>query len=390
MESMLDREMPRKKRRRRPLVWWWFGLILIPIGLYGVWSWVTQTIESNMPATVPQGPVASSSVAQRPATTLPAMPGQQNQQVTQTAIAAYESLVSSSTPMFAPLETDAIPPVISTLRMDPMEAMPTQIALLQYAWMLPAPSTVEIETKTTRIKPVRKNNGRFHLGTTLGVSTEVFSMLNGATLGIAFDWKKGYFGIRSGINYNYIRPSPSERPVAALQASKFAKATGNLDLISLGGYVVDPLTGQTTGATKVYLPLARINRFEMPVMPYIQLFRRINLMAGPVLSYTASAQVEKVFALNQVVYRGASDRDDQSALNSLASDEIKNWQLGAQAGVGYHLSQKFEIGLQYRVSQIRTHSKVKFDYNGSYLEYAPTKSKINNSAIFNLYGTLFF
>jgi hypothetical protein len=111
---------------------------------------------------------------------------------------------------------------------------------------------------------------------------------------------------------------------------------------------------------------------------------------GPTISYTHTVQVEKVYALDQIVY-SASDRSNDKAVNSLAGDEVKRWQLGLQTGVGMRLGDRFELDFFYRINSIRTYSRSLYQYNGTSLEYAPERAgQLNNSSIFTLNGTLFF
>jgi hypothetical protein len=390
MQEMLDREMPARRRKRRAFAWWWFSLLLLPLGGYGIWYFAQRAATRRL------APIAQETgqYASQPTLANTYTPTNEHLNILAATSRNRSGSMSAQLPGARYLPSDLLPlpwlparPTAQNTRIAPAPLLhPTGFHMLDIP-----PTGVGPTVKQELSAPQRhKQQQPFHLGAMLGVSTETFSMLNGATLGLAVDWKKGAFGLRSGLNYNYIRPSAGERPVAALQARKYAVATGNLDLITMSGFVVDPATGQTTGATKVYLPLVRIDRFEMPLMPYVELLRRVRLFAGPVVNYTKSVQVEKVFAVNQVVSTGASDRDGQGAINGLATNELRRWQLGGQAGMGLRLGEKFELSLFYRANTIRTHSKVNFDYNGSYLEYAPQKSKINNSDLFTLNGTLFF
>ncbi|MEI6409487.1 MAG: hypothetical protein WCR52_08895 [Bacteroidota bacterium] len=256
--------------------------------------------------------------------------------------------------------------------------------------LYPPPMHVDAGAVVEVMKPRHVRSLTF--GPTIGLSSERFSTLNGATIGTSINWHFAkYWGLRSSLLYSYLRPSPNTRPVASLRAQQYADATGNNNLLDPYGHLIDPQTGMSTEANKVYVPLQRLNRFEAPLMVYGQILKRLRLMAGPTLSYSLSVQADnKVFALDRVVSNSASERD-AGKVDALAADEIKRWQLGFQTGIGLRLGDRLELDFLYRINSIRTYSRVLYDYDGSLLEYAPQRSaQINNLTIFTLNGIMFF
>lgn len=251
------------------------------------------------------------------------------------------------------------------------------------------PAAVEIASVAEIIKPNPVRTLTF--GPTVGLSSEEFRALNGATVGATVNWHfSRHWGVRSAFLYSYLRPSPSTRPVASLRAREYADATGNYAMLDSYGHLLDPETGLPTVANKVYVPLQRLNRFEIPMMVYAQIFKRVRLMAGPTMSYSLSVQADKVYALDRVVSNAANDRSAEK-IDELASGEIKPWQLGFQSGIGVRLGDRFEMDFNYRINSIRTYSRVIYDYDGSLLEYAPQRAgQINNLTIFTLNGIMFF
>lgn len=253
----------------------------------------------------------------------------------------------------------------------------------------PPPERIDVAGIVEIIKPRRLRPVTF--GPTIGLASEHFSTLNGATIGGSVNWHFAkYWGLRSSVLYNYLRPSPNTRPVTSLRAQEYADATGNYTLLDPYGHLIDPQTGMSTATNKVYVPLQRLNRFEAPLMVYGQIFKRLRLMAGPTVSYSLSVQADKVYALDRVVSNSASERSADK-VDALAADEVKRWQLGFQSGIGLRLGDRLEMDFLYRINSIRTYSRVLYDYDGSLLEYAPQRSaQINNLTIFTLNGIMFF
>jgi hypothetical protein len=275
----------------------------------------------------------------------------------------------------------------------PTERLPLPLApVVTTTWpgLKPPPARIDAAGIIAVIKPRHVRPITF--GPTLGLASEQFSTINGATIGGSVNWHFAkHWGLRSSLLYSYLRPSPNTRPVASLRAQEYADATGNYNLLDTYGHLIDPQTGMSTATNKVYVPLQRLNRFEAPLMVYGQILKRLRLMAGPTMSYSLSVQADnKVYALDRVVSNNASERNADK-VDALAADEIRRWQLGFQTGIGLRLGDRLEMDLLYRINSIRTYSRVLYDYDGSLLEYAPQRSaQINNLTIFTLNGIMFF
>ncbi len=414
MHKVLEDEMPvAEERRRRPIIWWF---LLVFCSLCSGWAgwWYSgkyyqglqqqvsaQSLKAESPTVQVQTTTPFKSVAQDASLLKSTTPDHTRIVLTQASrLFSYFDAKNRNT-AFGNVE-GALQPALDDLMQQPDQAFSLPLAAVNsletpvntpvYAEVFP-----EAPKKVTRPEPIilriipQHTTRRLVFGPSIGIFTERFRTLNGASIGGVVDYRtSARWGLTASLFYSYLRPAPSTRPVASLSALNYAKATGNLSLLDSYGRLVDPQTGLSTASSKVYVPLERLDRFEMPVMAYVQFFRRLRYFLGPTISYTQSVEVDKVFALNQVVFQ-ASDRSNDKAVNSLAENEVKRWQLGLQTGLGMRLGDRFELDFFYRVNSIRTYSRVLYQYNGAYLEYAPTRAgQINNSSIFTLNGTLFF
>lgn len=399
MRSQLDLEMPAPKERRRPLVFW---LILLT-GCSLISGWAGWYLASYHFAQNQNRMLFEKN-------TLNVYDGthQHQHERKQNVLAQTKNLVSGSTtstncmlPALIVADDVEVSDVVaeapvSSSRMQggpkPAPYLSNPILEPIFSDTLPIPSKEadpgnKIIDRLLPAHPVR------HLvfGPSMGIFTERFQRMNGASIGALVDFRpSNRWGIVSGIYYSYLKPSPSTRPVASLSAVNYAKATGSDYLLDDKGQLLDPATGQSTPATKVYVPLERLDRLEMPVLGYVQFFHRFRYFFGPTISYTHRVEAHKVYALNEVIYR-TKDRSDDRAVNNLAKNEVHRWQLGLQSGFGVRLGDRFELDLFYRLNSIRTYNRVFYKYNGAFLEYAPQGSgQINNSSVFALNGTLFF
>ena len=414
MHKLLEEEMPvAEERRRRPIIWW-FLLVFCSLcsGWAGWWysgkyyqglqqQVAAHALKAESPSTQVQNTTPYTSIAQDAPLLKPAVAdhtrivlAQANRLApyfdTKNWNAAFGNVDGALQP--APDDLIPQPDQALSLPMAAVNSLETPVNTPVYAEVLP-----EAPKKVTRPEPTilriipQHTTRRLVFGPSIGIFTERFRTLNGASIGGVVDYRtSAKWGLTASLFYSYLRPAPSTRPVASLSALNYAKATGNLSLLDSYGRLLDPQTGLSTASSKVYVPLERLDRFEMPVMAYVQFFRRLRYFLGPTISYTQSVEVDKVFALNQVVFQ-ASDRSNDRAVNSLAENEVKRWQLGLQTGLGMRLGDRFELDFFYRVNSIRTYNRVLYQYNGAFLEYAPRSTgQINNSSIFTLNGTLFF
>jgi hypothetical protein len=414
MHKLLEDEMPvAEERRRRPIIWW-FLLVFCSLcsGWAGWWyagkyhqglqqQVYAQSMRATNPGTQAQSTTSINSAAQAALLVKPAVADhtrivlvQANRFTADVAATKQEGSAEMEYKSLQPAQNDLLqqPDQVLSLPMAAINSLETPVNTPVFAEVLP-----EAPKKVTRPEPIilriipQHTTRRLVFGPSIGIFTERFRTLNGASIGGVVDYRtSAKWGLTASLFYSYLRPAPSTRPVASLSALNYAKATGNLSLLDSYGRLVDPQTGLSTASSKVYVPLERLDRFEMPVMAYVQFFRRLRYFLGPTISYTQSVEVDKVFALNQVVFQ-ASDRSNDKAVNSLAENEVKRWQLGLQTGLGMRLGDRFELDFFYRVNSIRTYSRVLYQYNGAFLEYAPKRTgQINNSSIFTLNGTLFF
>lgn len=413
MQRVLEQEMPvDKKRRKWPFIWL-FLLLLTALSSGWAGYWFSNKYNHPLqPRKAAQEPVAQlrtpaestaqgsilslathiqgglASIATKNQNTEASNALDNNDRTTSYSPAKDGLIGAEFATTTLPATVIAVPQMMKV--MDPIKVPVPVIALDAAATAIPKKVNPEAAGSFIKLLTPHRNR-RLVFGPSLGIFTERFGTLNGASIGGVLDYRPSHkWGLTTSLYYSYLRPSPSTRPVASLSAVNYANATGNLSLLDSYGRLVDPQTGLSTASNKVYVPLERLDRFEMPVLGYLQFFRRLRCFFGPTLSYTQSAQVDKVYALNQVVFQ-ATDRSNDKAVNSLASNEIKRWQLGLQTGLGMRLGDHFELDIFYRVNSIRTYNRVLYQYNGSFLEYAPERSgQINNSSIFTLNGTLFF
>jgi hypothetical protein len=414
MHKLLEDEMPvAEERRRRPIIWW-FLLVFCSLcsGWAGWWyagkyheglqqQVYAQSLRPANPGTQAQSTNPFKSVAQDVPQLKSTAPDHTRIVLTQgSRLSPYfdtknwNAAFGNVNGFIQPALNEFVqqPDQVLSLPMAAINSLETPVNTPVFAEVLP-----EAPKKVTRPEPIilriipQHTTRRLVFGPSIGIFTERFRTLNGASIGGVIDYRtSAKWGLTASLFYSYLRPAPSTRPVASLSALNYAKATGNLSLLDSYGRLVDPQTGLSTASSKVYVPLERLDRFEMPMMAYVQFFRRLRYFLGPTISYTQSVEVDKVFALNQVVFQ-ASDRSNDKAVNSLAENEVKRWQLGLQTGLGMRLGDRFELDFFYRVNSIRTYSRVLYQYNGAFLEYAPKRTgKINNSSIFTLNGTLFF
>jgi hypothetical protein len=403
MQQMLEEEMPvQTERRRRPLLWW-FLLLLTAIGSGSGGYWYSNKMNGHLDHAQPQIVVQYETryitspdlnVARiRPSAFQLSNSNSKKARFSVNNQAFFADKAPQGLWLRAKEVTPSLPMAeFASLAPNPLDAVSVPIKCIEYASVAqPLPNKLEEKASTLEkiLTPSRPRKLAF--GPSIGIFTERFKSLNGASIGGVVDFRpSSQWGLTASLYYSYLRPAPTARPVASLSALNYAKAIGNLSLLDDYGQLIDPKTGMSSHSSQVYVPLERLDRFEMPIMAYLQYFHRLRFFMGPTISYTHTVQAEKVYALDQVVYN-ASDRSNDKAINSLAGDEVKRWQLGLQSGVGMRLGDRFELDFFYRINSIRTYSRSLYQYNGSSLEYAPGRSgQLNNSSIFTLNGTLFF
>lgn len=369
MKTLLDKHLPAKQKRFViPLFWCFFLFACIVSGLTGWLAAVhlrpetKHTLVAGRVATsTPHSPDIAPSIAS-PLLALPFFPSPN-------ATLAHTPQVSNA------------PAPLMRLNYSKTEAL--NFRKIQPLQLVQEPGTPRIQIHPPpQAAPLR----RWAFGANIGWLTERFSMMNGASIGLMVQFQPfKRWGLRTGFQYNYQLPSNPRKPVAALSATQYAGATGNYTLLDNRGNLIHPVTGQPSNVNKVYVPIERLNRFEIPLLLYTNVGEKFKLLMGPTLSYFFSGETNRAFALNQPLF------GNSTTIDKLAQKAFRPFQLGLQTGVGYGFGNKFELDIFYRFAALRANSSVRYRYNGTNLSYHPDGSATpNNAAFFSIHGTLFF
>ncbi|MBC7778179.1 MAG: hypothetical protein H7246_22290 [Phycisphaerae bacterium] len=421
MRGLLDREMPEKRRRR--FGWWWFGLLLLPIVGYGSWQWLgSHHSPTPKQETLPAQPFASTESTIDPSSikivekqaafssnTAPAISNDIATDVVKTrkrnknADIHYaptyldDSMIREEAPQanFAALaETEnkphlAIGYVQSTELESVVSENKTSIS----------PQAIPISELA---KPIKKTSHKhWAFGATSAVSTEQFKSVNGFSTGLTIDWKFAKkWGLRTGAMYNIHTPQEKYRPVASVASADYHS--------NVYGYVivVDVSTGQEVTnvpgnnfyddslAGKVFIPVNRLQRLEVPLTLFWQAARPLKIIGGLSLTRTLSAKADKQNYSGDYILKLA-DRTAEDGASKLSSSELDNWSADAMIGIGINLGKSFELGLSAKMPinkfpGIAKNNQAGTNANGAFEVLSLSSTRKQNGPVFSLYGSLFF
>lgn len=440
MSELLDKKMPVRKRRRAFAWWWTAAMWLLPLVGAGVWWIATQAqlareqspdtqetaASASIAATTPDPkPLASHSVSpaevpenQAPQSAasepfVPAEPTKPAQQETkdrarsvfpktapeQQAIPTHwqgtELLVSEKTTERTDaadqLSTDEL--TLLTIGTLTLATLPTRFQLLENKAnahnLLPATPIKRAKAATT--KPKKKPQSRqLRVGATLGIATERFQVANSLLAGASLDWQPlRRWGLRSGLMYEYYRPSGFARPIAEINADEYADATRNYAFLFNNGVYV-PGTSEALGLD-VALPVTMMQRLRIPMLAYWQPAQWLRLYGGSSFSYTLRAHTSSKGLAFDSELVGARSPSSLAKVNKLATQELPRFQAQLQTGLGIRLGKRWEVEMAYRQSA-KIQFKSLFDKR---LEDGQTVNAMNtnrkpNHQFFTLGGIYFF
>lgn len=428
MRTLLDREMPTSRRRR--FAWWWFGLLLLPIAVYGSWKW-----RSTPAKTAPQteiGPAATIATTSVPQTSM-----NQTQNLLQTEHSAAnqpeKSTSSNSTQIgnqFTNLnirqKSSPEKPVKNELAIAQSAAKSTTIADPETETPLPATaiaqpllSTQNLETplqtldfqnnsplniasNSHPIKP-RKLSDLYRkswaFGATTAISTEQFNFINGFSTGVTVDWKFARkWGLRTGLMYNIHTPQEKHRPIASVRSDDYtSKVDGNVLILNL--LTGDPLSAPS-GITaysdslggNVLIPISRLQRLELPVTVFYQAARPLKIIAGLSLARNISTKADRQNYSGDYILR-LTDQVAEDGASELSSGELARWSADATLGLGLTLSKNFELGFATKIPLNNTKNLKKTTEalsSGNLSDEVRGRTNRLDTPLFSLYGTLFF
>jgi len=376
MSALLDRKMP-QRRRRRVLAWWWLTGLLIPFAGLISWWWLNESSDrqpeqnNHTPKDASIADVAASSgwnIAIDGRSTTVQLPGQ-----TQVSDHLRPNVLRGAEPMDfvgvleapifpadleplvkAEIQEDGSTKTLSFITADPFVHLPasTSQALEGHEYQpdvfCPLFQPVFIPAKK-RVKKPSNNVQKWQVSASLGLSSERFTAVNSVLTGLTIDWQPlRHWGLRSGLMYEYYKPSGIARPIAEVDAMAYADATRNHAFLHNNGVYV-PGTSEALGLD-VALPVTLMNRLRAPLLAYWEPLRWMRVYSGASFGYTLGAKTSnKGLAFdNELV----ASRSSASAyrVNKLATKELPRWQVHLQGGMGLKLGKRCEIGLTYQQS----------------------------------------
>ncbi|HND90039.1 MAG TPA: hypothetical protein PK971_17020, partial [Saprospiraceae bacterium] len=312
MSELLEREMPATKRRRPAAVAWW-SLALWVLTVLGLIAWWWNQKANQEQVLAPARQVQEEIKKQAPTTSYNAQPDpstQQRRAAAPTSAAyvrnaqpqprgqrehpsswladegktaraqAHNTLADAQLPAQQPLAEN--PENQAALAAAPEEdfsagwrgqqlpPLPYHLLENEGALDLPASGGLPFPTKA-RVKSARnKRYSPWRVGASLTASTEHFNAANSASLGGVLDWqpKRSHWGLRSGLAYEHYRPSGFARPIAEVNADRYADATRNYAFLFNNGVYV-PGTSEALGLD-VALPVVLMQRLRVPLLVYWQ------------------------------------------------------------------------------------------------------------------------
>ncbi|HMX41331.1 MAG TPA: hypothetical protein PKD78_13425 [Saprospiraceae bacterium] len=215
---------------------------------------------------------------------------------------------------------------------------------------LPASGGLPFPTKA-RVKSARnKRYSPWRVGASLTASTEHFNAANSASLGGVLDWqpKRSHWGLRSGLAYEHYRPSGFARPIAEVNADRYADATRNYAFLFNNGVYV-PGTSEALGLD-VALPVVLMQRLRVPLLVYWQPARWLRCYGGGSFSYTLRAHTLREGLAFDEELVGARSASSAARVNKLATQELPRFNAQIQSGLGLRLGKRWEIEMNYRQS----------------------------------------
>lgn len=424
MQAMLDREMPLERRRR--FIWWWWSLLLLPVALYGSWQWFHSDTPSS-PVKEQHSTLPMASIAPRASQPLESQSanhgsihlnqvaqnekGQAPKSVathlasTNSNIQPQPSILSPSKVSQQEVETTAIGLTIAQSPVEVHSPVKTLIDLQSipaYPLDLQQQTIFSIPSKTFAHlhKPVKKPTvGKWAIGATSAISTEQFSTINGFSTGLTVDWKFARkWGLRTGAFYNIHTPQEKYRPVASVRSSDYTSnvdgsvivvdAVTGAEVVSIGGvnYYGDSLSG------RVFIPVNRLQRIELPVSAFWQASRPLKIFAGVSFARTLSTTADRQNYSGDYILRLA-DKTAEDDASDLSSSELDNWSADAMLGAGFRLGKSFEIGFSAKMPFNDFKGLKKASYSPSFntgITDEVGRTRERGTPVFSLYGTLFF
>ena len=378
MSALLDRKMP-QRRRRRVLAWWWLTGLLIPFAGLISWWWLNESSDqqpeqnSHAPKEASIAAVAASSgwnIAKDSRSTTLRLPTQTQvsgrsgpmvlrgaEQPPMDYVGVLEAPIfpADLEPLVkAEVQEDEAANSLSFITADPFTRLPAfnHQALEGHEYQpdvfCPLFQPVFIPAKKIVKKP-SNNVQKWQVSASLGLSSERFTAVNSVLTGLTIDWQPlRHWGLRSGLMYEYYKPSGIARPIAEVDAMAYADAIRNHAFLHNNGVYV-PGTSEALGLD-VALPVTLMNRLRAPLLAYWEPLRWMRVYGGASFGYTLGAKTSnKGLAFdNELV----ASRSSASAyrVNKLATKELPRWQVHLQGGMGLKLGKRCEIGLTYQQS----------------------------------------
>lgn len=444
MSELLDQQMPVKRKRRRPFAWWWTAAMwLLPLVGAGAWWWTNLTVQdeqkqrpdapnAHTPSPIVSTPSNPARVPEnRTATSAPTTPARSElaPQASKTSIVSGENTASAaqsvaptaphfSTKNIVPSHIAApilVPKGLPPTAVDASEAAkaedelnPSELAFLATALtltILPArfqllenpANTHQLRPfaptkKAQAAKPKKKEKPKpVRIGAMLSIATERFTAANSALAGAALDWQTfRHWGLRSGLMYEYYRPSGFARPIAEINADEYADATRNYAFLFNNGVYV-PGTSEALGLD-VALPVTLMQRLRMPLLAYWQPTKRLRAYGGASFSYTMRVHTSSKGLAFDTELVGARSPSSMSRVNKLATEELPRFQTQLQTGLGVRVGKRWEVEMAYRQS-----AKIQFKSlfekrveDGQPLNNTAAMGRRPNHHFFTLSGIYFF
>ena len=231
---------------------------------------------------------------------------------------------------------------------------------------------------------------RWQVGATFGLASERFTAANSALTGLNVDWQPlRRWGLRTGLMYEYYKPSGIARPIAEVDAKDYADATRNHSFLFRSGMYV-PGTSEALGLD-VALPVTLIHRLRAPLLAYWKPARWMRLYGGASFCYTLWAQTSnKGLAFDNELVASKS-ATSASKVNKLATRELPRFQTQLQTGLGVQIGKRWEVDFAYQQA-VKIQFKSIFDKrkeDGLYNSSNQTNHRPNYH-FFTLSGILYF
>lgn len=437
MHKLLDREMP-VPQKRRPVGWWWFGLLLLPLSIWGIQAWwisehtppiapvqaiptterpivqqkfdnqqvkTINTIPDATPGSLQNGKasaqelaaVSKLSVATKtitgttmspapeksawnkrrettPATTVQAAAVSSEQVLT---TVAQEDAATSPIPESLPEENRVVTTIAKQSDLQAL-ALPFQNVNRENIALFSAAPKMAAPASSSIVP--RKTISPWAFGITASASTEHFSSVNALGAGLSADWHFARkWGLRSTLAYSRYRPSSDKQPVVAVEEVRYTNATG----LYTGAYGNSSVGGSISSSNDlekeyVYIPLRKLQQIEMPVSVFWQPTRSLRLYSGIVMNYTFMGQsAQQNYIDNNLV--SLDSYATQRNASRVATNSLQRWKLHAQVGMGLGLGRHAELSAFWRAPISNIFSKL----DGSLASYDSTTEQFQDVTITN-------